>query len=263
MSLKKYLRENPSLEPRDAVKAYSRNLSYDLDGNDLETLKAMGLERPWESWRETYYKELDSKGYNVTDFDGTGMLEIEMVDNMARFESDDEAVEAAMADGVRIIPVEELPECFERRYLGWLDTPANRERIAEWAESHDRHGLANYMREHLDMKPADAVKTFSAAVAYDVCGPDYGKIRDLGLEDAWTAWRDEFHAAAKARGYAVNDFDGNGMLEIRGSIEAAAADGVRLIPVDELPVHFGHIHPGWVDTPANRSRIRRYADGRR
>lgn len=208
-------------------------------------------------------RQLGSYGYNVTDFGGGGMLEIQMVDDMARFESDDEAVEAAMADGVRIIPVEELPECFERRYLGWLDTPANRERIAEWAESHDRHGLTNYMREHPDMEPADAVRTFSAAIAYDVCGPDYRKIRDLGLEDAWTAWRDEFHAAAETKGYAVNNFDGNGMLEIRGSVEAAAADGVRLIPVDELPRHFGRIHPGWVDTPANRSRIQQYADGRR
>lgn len=270
MSLKEYLRENPTRKPEDAVKAYSRDLSYDLDGDDLGTLKAMGLEESWRDWMDAYYDELDARGFNVTGFDNTGMLEIEMVDGMAKFESDDEAVEAAMADGIRIIPVEELPECFERRYLGWLDTPANRERIAKWAEDYDRHGLANYLREHPDMEPADAVRTFSAAVAYHVYGPSYARIRALGLEDAWNTWRDEFYAAARAKGYAVNDW--NGMMEIRRAdgadgtfsdekaVEAAAADGVRLIPVDELPGRFGRRHPGWVDTPGNRARIRRYAE---
>lgn len=67
-----------------------------------------------------------SKGYAVFDFDGTGMLEINRIDAVMAFESDEEAVEQAIKDGVAIIPVEELPDNFERKYLGWIDTQANR-----------------------------------------------------------------------------------------------------------------------------------------
>ena len=72
------------------------------------------------------------KGYDVTDFDGTGMLEIQRIDELGIFEDDEAAVEQAIKDGVKIIPVEELPKNFERRYLGWIDTPENRKRIEEF-----------------------------------------------------------------------------------------------------------------------------------
>lgn len=74
------------------------------------------------------------KGYAITDFDGTGMLEIQKIDTLNIFVSDEEAVEQAIKDGVAIIPVEELPENFERRYLGWIDTPENRKRITKYCE---------------------------------------------------------------------------------------------------------------------------------
>ena len=74
------------------------------------------------------------KGYDITNFDGTGMLEIQKIDEENVFESDDEAVEQAIKDGIKIIPVEELPENFDRKYLGWIDTPENRERIKEYCE---------------------------------------------------------------------------------------------------------------------------------
>lgn len=74
------------------------------------------------------------KGYAITNFDGTGMLEIQKIDEENIFESDDEAVEQAIKDGIKIIPVEELPENFDRRYLGWIDTPENREKIKEYCE---------------------------------------------------------------------------------------------------------------------------------
>lgn len=73
-----------------------------------------------------------TKGYTIADFDGTGLLEIQRVDAAGIFESDDEAVEQAIKDGVKIIPVEELPEKFERRYLGWIDMPENRKAIEEY-----------------------------------------------------------------------------------------------------------------------------------
>ena len=75
-----------------------------------------------------------SKGYAVTDFNGMGIYEIQKIDVENRFEDDEQAVRKAIKDGVKIIPVDELPETFGRRYLGWIDTPENRERIAELAE---------------------------------------------------------------------------------------------------------------------------------
>ena len=72
------------------------------------------------------------KGYDIFDFDGTGMLEIEKIDEENVFTYDEEAVEQAIKDGIKIIPIEELPENFDRRYLGWIDTEENRKRIAEY-----------------------------------------------------------------------------------------------------------------------------------
>lgn len=74
----------------------------------------------------------ESKGYAVTDFDGTGMLEIQKIDEQDVFPDDEAAVDAAIRDGVKIIPVEELPNNFPRRYLGWIDTPENRKNIQDY-----------------------------------------------------------------------------------------------------------------------------------
>ena len=75
-----------------------------------------------------------SNGYLVVDYDGSGMLEIEKDDESNRFETDDDAVDQAIADGVKIIPVAELPDGFPYYWLGWIDTPENRKAIAEYAE---------------------------------------------------------------------------------------------------------------------------------
>ena len=72
------------------------------------------------------------KGYDIFDFDGTGTLEIEKIDEENVFTDDEEAVEQAIKDGIKIIPIEELPENFDRKYLGWIDTEENRKRIAEY-----------------------------------------------------------------------------------------------------------------------------------
>lgn len=74
-----------------------------------------------------------SKGYEVTDYDGTGLLEIQKIDLDGIFENDSEAVKQAIKDGIKIIPVEELPKNFERLYLGWIDTLENRKRIEAYA----------------------------------------------------------------------------------------------------------------------------------
>lgn len=80
------------------------------------------------------YELYDGKEYEITDFDGTGMLEIERYDAAKMFEDDETAVQQAIKDGVKLIPIEELPENFERRYLGWIDTPENRKTIADYCK---------------------------------------------------------------------------------------------------------------------------------
>lgn len=77
-----------------------------------------------------------NKGYGIFDFDGTGMLEIQKFDDSKRFKNDEEAVERAIKDGIEIIPIEELPKNFDRKYLGWIDTPKNRKRIEEYCNKY-------------------------------------------------------------------------------------------------------------------------------
>ena len=76
------------------------------------------------------------KGYVIAAFDFTDMLEVERDDSMNVYEDDEQAVEAAVADGIRIIPVDELPENSDRRYYGWIDTPENRRAIQRYCDEH-------------------------------------------------------------------------------------------------------------------------------
>lgn len=71
-------------------------------------------------------------GYDIFDFEGTGMLEIEKIDSDNRFRNDEDAVRQAIKDGIKIIPIDDLPENFDRKYLGWIDTPENRKYIEEY-----------------------------------------------------------------------------------------------------------------------------------
>lgn len=87
----------------------------------------------FDEWLEN--EATEETGYLVIDFDGTGMLEIEKNDELDVFRNDEEATEAAIKDGIKIIPVNELPENFDRKYLGWIDTEENRERIKEYCKN--------------------------------------------------------------------------------------------------------------------------------
>lgn len=84
---------------------------------------------------DTWGVEDVNNGYAVFDYDCTGMLQIEAIGDVWGNDADDEAMVAqAIKDGVKIIPIEELPEKFDKRYLGWIDTPENRKAIAEYTE---------------------------------------------------------------------------------------------------------------------------------
>ena len=116
---------------------------------NIEGLSDVRLDQMLKSYDGDMYAVLDvidtwgvdvcNKGYDIFDFDGTGMLEIEAINDVDAFEDDDDAVEAAMADGIKVIPVDELPTNFDRRYLGWIDTPENRIRIEEYCEGNHHY----------------------------------------------------------------------------------------------------------------------------
>ena len=105
----------------------------------------------WDQMMELYNDERDTvaeiidecgaevaeRGWDIATCDfggGFEALEIERVDDIGAFDDDDEATAAAIAAGVRVIPVEELPENFDHRYLGWIDTPENRDAINRYCE---------------------------------------------------------------------------------------------------------------------------------
>ena len=65
----------------------------------------------------------EEKGYDIVDRDG--VMEVQRLDSAGVFPDDVSAVNAAIKDGVPIIPVCDLPEDFPYHWLGWLDTPRN------------------------------------------------------------------------------------------------------------------------------------------
>lgn len=85
------------------------------------------------------------RGYDIFDFDSTGLLEVERIDacyaecNYGDVTDDDCAKEAERSGFCKIIPVDELPNPFmvhgyDRRFYGWVDTPENRKAIQEYCK---------------------------------------------------------------------------------------------------------------------------------
>lgn len=91
---------------------------------------------------EGWTREQAERGFEVFDFDGLGLLEIEAIcDCYPDGDYDDEAAakEAERTGYCKIIPVDELPDPFiidgtSRRYYGWVDTPENRRRIENFVK---------------------------------------------------------------------------------------------------------------------------------
>lgn len=85
-------------------------------------------------------REQAERGYDIFDYDGTGMLEIERIDDIFyNTEVTDEAcARQAEKDGFcKIIPIQELPKAMKDEglyYFGWVDTPENRKAIEEYCK---------------------------------------------------------------------------------------------------------------------------------
>lgn len=80
-------------------------------------------------------KEQAEQGFDIFDYDGTGMLEVEAIGDC--YPDEDWNNEACAREAERlgickIIPVNELPINFEHRYYGWVDTPENRKAIDKY-----------------------------------------------------------------------------------------------------------------------------------
>ena len=89
------------------------------------------------------------RGYAIFNYDGLGLYEIEAIgdvyvrfkgngvyqlDTNGGYDDDACAVEAERSGYCKIIPVNELPDNFERKYFGWIDTPENRKAIKNYCD---------------------------------------------------------------------------------------------------------------------------------
>lgn len=88
-------------------------------------------------------REEAERGYTIVDYDGTGMLEINAISDVYLYVGDDDgydddacAIEAERSGFCKIIPIDELPKNFDRRYFGWIDTPENRKAIQEYCDEY-------------------------------------------------------------------------------------------------------------------------------
>lgn len=93
--------------------------------------------------KDGWPRESAERGYDIFDFDGTGILEIEAIADVylscgsdEGYDDDACSIEAERSGFCKIIPVDELPENFDRRYFGWIDTPENRKAIKEYCEKY-------------------------------------------------------------------------------------------------------------------------------
>lgn len=113
---------------------YTQMKNYGYDDEDIEEIV--------EEWGI----DQTNDGYGIFDFDGTGLLELEAIGEIAAFECDDAAVVVAIENGMKFIPVAELPVNFDRRYLGWLDTPENRAAIKRYCDADNYYCNGNSIR---------------------------------------------------------------------------------------------------------------------
>lgn len=102
----------------------------------------------WALDNDCITEEEARRGYGIFDFDGTGLLEISRYDIVwvgwgedytTDVDDNDCAIEAERSGFCKIIPVEELPANFDRRYFGWIDTPENRKAIEDYCKDPDNY----------------------------------------------------------------------------------------------------------------------------
>ena len=78
-----------------------------------------------------------NKGYDIFDYDGTGLLELCKIDELEVFVDDARAAKQAKKDGIKIIPKNQLPKNMpsDMKYHKWIDTDENRQNIIKYCEA--------------------------------------------------------------------------------------------------------------------------------
>lgn len=121
-------------------KTFLLNLQSFIPGLTNERYTQMihcyGNSKTVEEIVETWGVDRCNKGYDIFDFNNSGLLEIDAIVDVMAFCTKEEAVEHAIRDGVKVIPVEELPENFDMKRLGWLDTMENRDAILKYTDKY-------------------------------------------------------------------------------------------------------------------------------
>ena len=99
-------------------------------------------------------REQAKRGFEIFDYDGSGLLEIECIGDAyvekredghyysTYFDDEEAAKEAERIGFCKIIPVDELPNPFiinenNCRWFGWVDTPENRKNIEKWCKEYN------------------------------------------------------------------------------------------------------------------------------
>ena len=91
-----------------------------------------------EAWVEEIVNDWGAddcnKGYAIFDYNCTGLLELCKIDDVDAFDTDYEASVEAEKDGIKIIPVEELPDDMPdgMEHGRWIDTEEDRKNIIEF-----------------------------------------------------------------------------------------------------------------------------------
>jgi hypothetical protein len=113
----------------------------------FQMMKSFGNEKFIEEAIEIWGIENVNKGYEIFNFDGLGIFQIEEIGDTDAFNgSDDAATLQAQLDGIKIIPIEELPSNFDRKYLGWIDTPENRNVIEKYCSEDNYYCNGNSLK---------------------------------------------------------------------------------------------------------------------
>lgn len=78
-------------------------------------------------------------GYATVDWEGLGLARIEKIDELRVFSSDNAAINQAIKDGVKLIPLRDLPDGLpdDMYSRGWVDNLTNRMNIKKYVQDAD------------------------------------------------------------------------------------------------------------------------------
>lgn len=95
-----------------------------------QMMKSLGDTKQIEYVVKEWGVEACNKGYALFDYNNTGILDIEAINEVGAFEDDATAIKQAIADGETLISQDELPSQFKG--IGFIDTVENRKALKNY-----------------------------------------------------------------------------------------------------------------------------------